>query len=30
MYQAQGKGGATKSDEVLEKFQTAYDPAPLP
>ena len=23
------KGGATKSDEFLEKFQTAFDPAPL-
>ena len=25
-----GKGGATKSDEFLEKFQTAFDPPPPP
>ena len=24
-----GKGPATKSDEFLEKFQTAFDPTPL-
>ena len=24
-----GKGTATKSDESLEKFQTAFDPNPL-
>ena len=23
-----GKGAATKSDELLEKFQTAFDPLP--
>ena len=25
---AQGKDPATKSDEILEKFQTAFDPPP--
>ena len=24
-----GKGGASKTDEFLEKFQTAFDPPPL-